>query len=137
MKRRLIAMILLILAIIKNDGKTTVATRLISNTPAAFLYGALSEDSSAESTSGTTLAGEITVSDLARAEMTATNPSSYIAQWVYTWTVGTGHTYAIRSFGLFNASSGGNMLIQHLWAAAQNLVGGSTFTVTAQIAVSS
>jgi hypothetical protein len=116
----------------KYDGLTTLATRAIANTPTYFTYGAVSEDSSAESPSGTTLTGELTGSGWDRAVMTTSNPTAYVTQWVHTWTAGVAK--AIRKFAIFNAAyPSGNMLMEHLFPAAKNVGVGETLTVTAQM----
>lgn len=122
------------MATMKNDGKTTLATRAIANTPAAFTYMAVSEDTTAESATGTTLTGEITDSGLARASVTCTNPSSYVTQWTHTWTATA--IKAIRKVAIFNASSGGNMLMEHLFTSAYTTASGSSLTIVAQMITS-
>lgn len=123
------------MVMLKNDGKTTLAARAIANTPAPFSHMAVSEDTAAEVETGTTLTGEITDSGLARVACTCTNPSSYVTQWVGSWASITA-TKALMKLALFNASSGGNMLMEHLFPVVQNVVSGSTFTGTVQMTTS-
>ena len=123
------------MAILKNDGKATLATRAIADTPAAFSHMALSENTDAEVATGTTLTGEITDTGLARVACTCTNPSSYVTQWVGSW-INITASKALMKLAIFNAASGGNMLMEHLFPAAQNVVAGSTFTGTVQMTTS-
>lgn len=122
------------MAILKNDGKTTLATRAIADSPAAFTYLAVSENTDAEAATGTTLTGEITDTGLARAAATCTNPSSYVTQWTKTWTASG--SKALRKLAIFNAASTGNMLMEHLFASAKNVADGDTFTATVQMTTS-
>jgi hypothetical protein len=122
------------MAKMKNDGKATMATRIISNTPAPFTYLAVSENTDAEVATGTTLTGEITDTGLARAAATCTNPSSYVTQLVKTWSA-TG-TKVLAKLAIFNAASGGNMLMEHLFPAVKTTAAGKTFTGTVQIVTS-
>lgn len=123
------------MATLKNDGKTTLATRAISNTPAAFTFMAVSANTSAEVATGTTLTAEITTLGLARAAATCSNPSSYVTQWTKTWTA-TGNA-TVAKIAIFNAASGGNMLMEHLLPTARTLITDDTFTGTAQMTTSS
>lgn len=130
--RGTVAELTMALAIMKLDGLQTLATRAIANTPAAFTYGALSENTDAEVATGTTLTGEIAGGDgLARAAMTCSNPSAYVTQWVHTWTATT--TKSVRKFAIFNAGSGGNMLMEHLFTVTKGVILNETLTVTAQM----
>lgn len=122
------------MAIMKNDGKTTLATRAIANTPAAFTYMAVSENTDAEVATGTTLTGEITGSGLDRVACTCTNPSSYVTQWVGSYSV-TG-TKALKKLAIFNAGASGNMLMEHLFPTVKNVVNGDVFTGTVQMTTS-
>jgi hypothetical protein len=115
--------------IILNAGKTRVATLLLE-----FLYGAWSQSSTAITTGDTTLTGEITATGMARKAMTGTNPTSYVAQMSATWTAGT--SYTLHKFALFNASSGGAMLMEYLNTTGITLVSGQSITGTAQVIVS-
>lgn len=119
------------MAILKNDGKGTLATRAILNTPAAFTYMAVSENTDAEVATGTTLTGEITDSGLARHAATCSNPSTYVTQWTYTWTASA--TKALRKLAIFNAAAAGNMLMEHLFVSAKTVRSGDTFTATVQM----
>jgi hypothetical protein len=118
------------MATLKTDGLETVAIRMISSTRAAFTYGALSSNATAESTAGTTLTGEIATAGLQRAAMTCTNPSTYVFQMAYVWT--STQTVEIMKVAFFNDSTAGNMLGEHLFSVAKGLISGETLTITAQ-----
>jgi hypothetical protein len=120
------------MAKMKNDGLETLAKRVISNTPAAFTYGAWSTNTDAEVATGTTLTGEIASPDgLARAGMTCTNPSTYVTQWYLVWTATSNKT--VTKFGIFNASSAGNILVEHLLPVARVMAADDTISMTAQM----
>ena len=103
---------------------------MISSTRAAFTYGALSSNATAESTAGTTLTGEIATAGLQRAAMTCTNPSTYVFQMAHVWT--STQTIEIRKVAFFNDSTAGNMLGEHLFSVNKGLIDTETLTVTAQ-----
>lgn len=123
------------MAMLKNDGKTTLAARAIANTPAAFTFMAVSENTDAEVATGTTLTGEIADTGLARVAATCTNPSVYVTQWVGAWASITG-SKALRKLAIFNAASNGNMLMEHLFPSAKDVDPEDTFTATVQMTTS-
>jgi hypothetical protein len=123
------------MAILKNNGRTALASRAIANTLGPFTYLALSTDAAAEVATGTTLTNEITGSGLARAAATCTCPSDYVSQWVYTWaTITAGVT--IAKLAIFNAATGGYILMEHLFPTAKPVGAGDTFTATVQMTTS-
>lgn len=118
------------MAIYKTDGLETFAIRAISSTRAAWTYGALSTNATAESTAGTTLTGELATAGLCRAAMTCTNPSTYVFQLSHAWT--STETREIRKFAVFNDSTAGNMMGEHLFSVTKGLISGEALTITAQ-----
>lgn len=123
------------MATFKTDGLETFAIRAISSTRAAWTYGALSTNATAEAVTGTTLTGEIATAGLCRAAMTCTNPSTYVFQLAKVWT--STQTIEIMKFAVFNDSTAGNMMGEHLFSVAKGLISGETITITAQGTVAS
>lgn len=108
-----------------NQGGTL--TKLFPNT----WYLALTADNAAPSATDTTLASELTTNGLGRqiatlSHTTGQNNWDYSATFTYT---GTG-AQAINKVGLFDASSGGNLIAEELFGATVTVsISGDTVSV--------
>jgi len=91
-----------------------------------FNYLALSENTDAESSAGTTLTGEIASDGLERALATATYVADYIGRLTYTWTAAA--VFSVRKIAAFNDASVGNMLFEHLTTVVKGVEIGETLT---------
>ena len=120
------------MATVKNDSLEAHAYRMfgIATVPNPFGYLALSENTSAEVATGTTLTGEITTGGLERAAATITYVSSYIAQMVHTWTATA--DFNVRKIAAFSEASGGRMHFEHLTATVKGVDIGESITGTVQ-----
>lgn len=103
-----------------------------TGTPLRFTYIAVGEGSGQVATD-TALDDEVTGSGLARVTAGAistvqTTVADDTASWVHTFTA-TG-TKAITEAGIFNASSGGDMLIVGAVSPTASMVSGDTLTLT-------
>ncbi len=117
------------MATIKNDGLLALAKRAGGvDSEAAFTQVALATGTTAEAQTGTTLEGEITTGGAARVAATMSYEADYKTVWQALWNFTA--THAIRKIGIFNASSAGRMLMEHLWATARNVDNGDSMEAT-------
>jgi len=113
----------------KLDGLAAVPKIVFGvDATAVFEYLALSENTDAESSAGTTLAGEIVVSGLERHIATASYVADYIGRLTHTWTAAA--AFSVRKIAAFNAAAVGNMLFEHLTATVKGVDIGETLTGT-------
>ena len=115
-----------------NDGIDFVAAALgnSGSQPAAADYIAVTEDVTAPAATDTTLASELTVDGLSRAQGTfahTTAATSYTIQ--HTFTV-TGGPHTVAKAGLFNAPAGGTMVFEALFGTTAVVTTSDTLTVT-------
>ena len=111
----------------KLDGLTAVPKIVFGvDATAPFKYLALSENTGAESSAGTTLTGEIVTDGLERALATPTYVADYIGRLTYTWTAAA--VFSVRKIAAFNAAVAGNMLFEHLTTVAKGVEIGETLT---------
>lgn len=97
----------------------------------AYTYMALEKGTDAEDATDTALQTEATETGMARKAATCTYEASYKSKWVASFLNGSGSAVSITGFGLFNASSSGDMAMRHLFAAAQSVNNGVTLEITA------
>ena len=109
-------------------GKTFIASRMVS-APTAMGYMAVGAGTVAATTSDTALGSE-----LGRVSLTSSTSSSNVVTYVATFPAGTG-TGAVTEAGIFDASSGGNMLCRTVFAVV-NKGSLDAMTITWQITVS-
>ena len=113
--------------LVVTTGKNLIASRLKDTTDAAMSHMAIGTGSTAAAAGDTTLGTEA-----GRVALTSTTVTANAVAYVATFGAGTG-TGAITEAGLFNASSGGDMLCRTVFSvinkgAADTL--GITWTVT-------
>jgi len=119
--------------LIVNAGKSEVAGLIIGDTGAtAFGYVAIGTGTTAPSASDTALENE-THRTSATTSLTTTNVTNDTAQLQATFNF-TG-SYAITECGIFNASSGGDMLARQTFDVL-NVANGDNLTMTWKITVS-
>ena len=112
-----------------NAGLTVAARRLNrSGADAAFTYIATGAGSTAEGTSQTALVTENTANGSARATATCTQENTGDSKWVRNFNF-TGNV-TVREIGIFNASSGGTMLLRHVLASNRDYVNGQSLEIT-------
>ena len=120
---------------VEADGKTVVAT-LMYGTGTAFTAIAIGTGTGGTTTLGTEIPNN-TYGGGRRSggNVTESNPSGAIAQWVTTFTF-TG-SYAVTEEGIFNSGtiSAGTMLAYQSFSAI-NVVSGDTISITHQITLS-
>jgi len=116
---------------ITNAGKIEL-TKLTGNTgsPVAFTYLELGSGSTAFAAAQTALVTAITTGSLGRAAATV-SVATYTLTLTKTWTA-TGSA-TVREAGVFNASSGGDMLARTVLDTARSLSSGSSYTYTYNI----
>tara|TARA_R110002012_G_scaffold176920_1_gene341796 strand:- start:192 stop:617 length:426 start_codon:yes stop_codon:yes gene_type:complete len=110
-------------------GKSFVASRMKDTTKAAMTHMSIGTNSTAAAASDTTLGTEIDRNALTSTTVTA-NAIAYVA----TYAAGDG-TGAITEAGLFNASSGGDMLCRTVFNVV-NKGSADSMTITWTITVS-
>jgi hypothetical protein len=99
-----------------------------AETIAAFTYMATGSGTTDESTSQTALIAENTSNGASRGAATCTYETLGISKWVRTFTF-TG-SVTINELGIFNASSGGTMLMRHKLAATKSYSDGESVEIT-------
>ena len=118
--------------IITNVGKAQVAGLINGVVTTPFQYIAIGTGTTPESATDTALQNEI-MRALATCSRVTTNVTNDTAQLVYTFTFTA--SYAITESGVFDASTGGNMLCRRVFSAV-NVVSGDSLQVTWKIVVS-
>lgn len=104
-----------------NVGKAAIAKRLNGvDSIDPFLYIAIGSGSTAESATQTALVAEITTNGGARALATVSYVANYIARWTHIFEF-TGNVI-LREVAVFNAISGGIMLLRHVYAADKEYI---------------
>lgn len=104
-----------------NVGKAAIAKRLNGvDSIDPFLYIAIGSGSTAEAATQTALVAEITANGGARALATVSYVANYIARWTHIFEF-TGNVI-LREVAVFNAISGGIMLLRHVYAADKEYI---------------
>jgi len=104
-----------------NVGKAAIAKRLNGvDSIDPFLYIAIGSGSTAEAATQTALVAEITTNGGARALATLSYVANYIARWTHIFEF-TGNVI-LREVAVFNAISGGIMLLRHVYAADKEYI---------------
>jgi len=123
---------------ITNSGRAEI-TNLAGDvdSPTAFTYLELGDDNTAFAATQTALISAITGNGLARASATVTQEETTVSndtlQLTHQWTVTGSET--VKEIGIFNASSGGDMLARKVLSSAKSLSSGDTYTGTYKIIV--
>lgn len=114
---------------ITDDGIEATA-RMLNNVtpPAAFTYIGTGTGATAESTTDTTLGTENTLYGAGRAAATCTFTSPGTSQWTNMFAF-TG-SVTIREVGIFNAASGGDMLLRHVLTENKTFTDGESVEIT-------
>ncbi len=110
-------------------GKNFVSSRMKDTTKAAMSHMAVGTGTTAAAAGNTTL-----VTELDRNALTSTTVTTNEIAYVCTWAAGDG-TGAITEAGLFNASSGGDMLCRTVFSVV-NKGSADSMTITWTITVS-
>ena len=117
--------------LVVTDGKEFVASRMKDTTKTAMSHMAIGTGSTAAAAGNTTL-----VTELDRNALTSTTVTNNAVAYVATYAAGDG-TGAITEAGLFNASSGGDMLCRTVFASGVvNKGSADSMTITWTITVS-
>lgn len=108
----------------------TVQTAVTGGSQANFI--ALTTDSTAPAAGDTTLASELATNGLSRAQATDTHTSGATSSALaHTWTYTGSTSTVIAKAGLFNASSGGSMILETLLSSTATVsANGDTVTCT-------
>lgn len=118
-----------------NTGKAEIAKLMNGvDTPTAWTYIAIGSGSTAEAATQTALVTEVTTNGGARAAATCSYVANYTARWVKIFSF-TGNV-TLREVGIFNASSGGDMLLRHLYAADKTYINGESVELIIDAVVS-
>lgn len=115
--------------LVVTDGKEFVASRMKDTTKAAMSHMAIGTGTTAAAAGNTTL-----VTELDRNALTSTTVTNNAVAYVATYAAGDG-TGAITEAGLFNASSGGDMLCRTVFSVV-NKGSADSMTITWTITVS-
>lgn len=115
------------MATLTNAGKVGIAKRINGVTQNAFTFIAIGSGSTAEAATQTALVTEVTTNGGARAAGTATYVANYIARLTKLFSF-TGNV-TLREVGIFDASSGGNMLMRHVYAADKTYINGESVEI--------
>lgn len=116
---------------IPDAGLTVMAKQLGGvDSVAAFTYIAVGSGSTANATSTTTLATEITDSGFARVQVTPTT-TGQTTSWATTFTATA--TATVREIGLFNASSGPTLGLRGVLPENKVFADTDTYEVTIEI----
>lgn len=115
--------------LVVSDGLDYIASRMKDATATAMGYMAIGTNNTAASASDTTLGTE-----LDRNALTSTTVTSNEVAYVASWAAGDG-TGAITEAGLFNASSGGDMLARTVFSVV-NKAANDTLSITWTITLS-
>ena len=110
-------------------GKNFVSSRMKDTTKAAMSHMAVGTGTTSAAAGNTTL-----VTELDRNALTSTTVTTNEIAYVCTWAAGDG-TGAITEAGLFNASSGGDMLCRTVFSVV-NKGSADSMTITWTITVS-
>lgn len=111
-----------------NTGKAEIAKLMNGvDTPTAFTYMAIGSGSTAEAATQTALVTEITTNGGARAAATCAYVANYTARWTRLFEFSGNVT--LREVGIFNASSGGDMLLRHVYAADKTYINGESVEI--------
>tara|TARA_R100000951_G_C2644772_1_gene182176 strand:+ start:1688 stop:2113 length:426 start_codon:yes stop_codon:yes gene_type:complete len=110
-------------------GKDFVASRMKDTTKGAMSHMSIGTGTTAAAAGNTTL-----VTELDRNALTSTTVTSNAVAYVCTWAAGDG-TGAVTEAGLFNASSGGDMLCRTVFSVV-NKGSADSMTITWTITVS-
>jgi len=117
--------------VVVNGGKDFVASRMKDSTSSVMSHMAIGSGTTSAVAANTTLENELSGS---RTALTSTTVSSNDVIYVATFSAGTG-TGAVTEAGIFDASSGGNMLCRTVFAVV-NKAEGDSMTVTWTVTVS-
>ena len=115
--------------LVVTDGKEFVASRMKDTTKAVMSHMAIGTGTTAAAAGNTTL-----VTELDRNALTSTTVTNNAVAYVATYAAGDG-TGAITEAGLFNASSGGDMLCRTVFDVV-NKNSADSMTITWTITVS-
>lgn len=110
-------------------GKAFVASRMKDTTKGAMSHMSIGTGTTSAAAGNTTL-----VTELDRNALTSTTVTSNAVAYVCTWAAGDG-TGAVTEAGLFNASSGGDMLCRTVFSVV-NKGSADSMTITWTITVS-
>ena len=115
--------------LVVTTGKNFVSSRMKDTTKGAMSHMAVGTGTTAAAAGNTTL-----VTELDRNALTSTTVTNNEVAYVCTWAAGDG-TGAITEAGLFNASSGGDMLCRTVFSVV-NKSSADSMTITWTITVS-
>jgi len=115
--------------LVVTTGKNFVSSRMKDTTKGAMSHMAVGTGTTAAAAGNTTL-----VTELDRNALTSTTVTNNEIAYVCTWAAGDG-TGAITEAGLFNASSGGDMLCRTVFSVV-NKGSADSMTITWTITVS-
>lgn len=115
--------------LVVTTGKNFVSSRMKDTTKGAMSHMAVGTGTTAAAAGNTTL-----VTELDRNALTSTTVTNNEVAYVCTWAAGDG-TGAITEAGLFNASSGGDMLCRTVFSVV-NKGSADSMTITWTITVS-
>jgi hypothetical protein len=110
-------------------GKNFVASRMKDTTKAAMTHMAVGTGTTAAAAGNTTL-----VSETDRNALTSTTVTNNAIAYVCTWAAGDA-TAALTEAGIFNASSGGDMLCRTVFSVV-NKAAADSMTITWTVTVS-
>ena len=122
------------MATLTNAGKAAIAKRINGVTQNAFTYIAIGSGSTAEAATQTALVAEITTNGGARAAATCTYVANYTARYSKLFSF-TGNV-TLREIAILDASSGGTMMMRHVYAADKTYINGESVEVIIDIVVS-
>jgi len=117
--------------VVVNNGKDFVASRIKDSTSSVMSHMAIGTGTTSAVVANTTLESEISGS---RTALTSTTVSSNDVIYVATFSPGVG-TGAVTEAGIFDASSGGNMLCRTIFAVI-NKAASDSMTITWTVTVS-
>lgn len=115
--------------LVVTSGKSYVSSRMKDTSKSAMSHMAVGTGTTAAAAGNTTL-----VTELDRNALTSTTVTNNEVAYVCTWAAGDG-TGAITEAGLFNASSGGDMLCRTVFSVV-NKGSADSMTITWTITVS-
>lgn len=121
------------MATITDDGLEYQARYVNQSTSGSWTVLAIGSGSTAEATTDTALATEITANGGARAAATCTYEATAKSVWYHLWTF-TGNV-TVREAAVTNSVTvaGSKILMRHVWAADKSFVNGETFALTAKL----
>lgn len=118
------------MALITTAGLAGVAKVLNgTDSEAAFTYVAVGSGSTAAAVGDTALVTEHTTGGLERTAATCTTTGA-TTRWVAEFTNTSGGALVVREIGVFNADTGGTMLLRHVYDADETVAAGDTIRVT-------